>query len=270
MIPRKIAGILLIIAAAAGIIFSLVGLIQVWRYRPMLTKTVIDNLALVDRALNTNQDVLTIVGQTIQSTTIDIASLQTTTNALAQTIHDTNPMLDSLISLTSKDFPAAIRATQTSLASAQNSALLIDDILAALTSNPLSPVAAYKPEVPLHTALTQVSTSLNTLIPSLATINTSLADGKTSLGVVEVELTNISESTQGISISLGNAQTAIDQYKADTTQLQASVKVAQLGAPTWVTAIAWILSFVFVWLLIAQLGLGIQGLNLLQGHRQAQ
>jgi hypothetical protein len=270
MFLRRIVGILLVIAAVAGIIFSSIGLVEIWRYRPVVTKTVIDNLALADQALNTTQDVLTIVGQVVQTTTIDVASLQATTKALAQAIHDTNPMLDSLVNLTSKALPAAVSATQTSLASAQSSALLIDNALAILTSIPFSPVAAYAPDVPLHTALGQVSTSLNTLIPSLTTINTSLADGKTSLGVVEDELTKISETTQGISSALGSAQTVIDQYKAVTTQLKANVEAVQREAQTWMIVIAWTLSFVLGWMLIAQLGLGAQGLDMVRGRRAAQ
>jgi hypothetical protein len=270
MILRRIVGFLLVIAAVAGIIFSLIGLIEIWHYRPVVTKTVIDNLALGDQALSTTQDVLTIVGQVVQITTLDVASMQATTKALALAIHDTDPMLDSLIGLTSKDLPAAVSATQTSLVSAQSSALLIDNVLAALTSIPFSPVAAYKPDVPLHTALAQVSTSLNTLAPSLATINTSLADGKTNLGVMEAELTKISETSQGISSTLGSAQTVIDQYKVVTTQLKASVETAQRGAQTWIMAITWILSFVLGWILIAQLGLGVQGLDLMRGRRDAQ
>jgi hypothetical protein len=270
MILRRIIGILLVLAAVAGIIFSLIGLIEIWRYRPVVTKTVIDNLALGDQALSTTQDVLTLVGQVVQTTSSDVASLQATTQALAQAIHDTNPMLDSLVSLTNKDFPAAVSATQTSLASAQSSALLIDNVLAALTIVPFSPVAAYKPDVPLHTALAQVSTSLDPLISSLATINTSLTDGKTNLGVMEGELTKISETTQEISDTLDSAQTVIDQYKAVTAQVKASVETAQRGANTWMMAITWILSFVLGWLLIAQLGLGMQGLDILRGRREAQ
>jgi hypothetical protein len=270
MILRKMVGILFVLASAAGIIFSLVGLSEIWRYQPAVTKTVTDNLALVDQALSTTQDVLTIVGQVVQTTTGDVASLQATTKALALAIHDTNPMFDSLISLTSKDLKAAVSATQTSLASAQSSALLIDNVLAALTSIPFSPVAAYKPDVPLHTALAKVSTSLNGLIPSLATINTSLTNGKTSLGVMNGELTNISDTTQGISSTLANAQTVINHYQAVATKLKASVETAQREAQTWSMAITWILSFVLGWLLIAQLGLGVQGLDMLRGRREIQ
>ena len=270
MILRRLFGILMVIAAAAGIIFSLIGQIEIWHYRPAVTKSVIDNLVLAGQTLNTTQDVLTLVGEVVQSTTTEVVSLQETTNTLSLAIQDTNPMFESLIGLTGEDLPAAVSATQTSLTSAQSSALLIDNVLATLTSIPFLPVDAYKPEVPLHTALAQVSTSLNTLNPSLATINTSLVDGKANLGVLETELTNISETTQGISSTLGNAQTVIDQYKLVTTQLIANVEAAQRATQTWIMAITCILSFVLGWLLIAQLGLGIQGLDLAKSRPEAK
>jgi hypothetical protein len=267
---RRLTGIVFIVAAAAGVIFSVVGLIEVWRYRPVVTQTVTDNLAVFDQTLNTTEQGLTIVGQVVQTTTVDVASLQTTTQALAKAIHDTNPMLASLTRLTGTDFPTAVSATQTSLASAQSSALLIDNVLAALTNIPFSPVAAYKPAIPLHTALAQVSTSLDTLTPSLATINTSLANGQTNLSVVEVELKNISATTKGISDTLGSAQTVIDQYQTVTAQLKRRVEATQLAATGWMTTATWVLTFVLGWLLIAQLGLAAQGLDMLHGRREAK
>ena len=266
---RRLFGLLLIVAAAAGFVFSVVGLFEIWHYRPVVTQKVIDTLALFDQALNTTQDGLAIVGQVVQTTTVDIAALQTTTQALAQTIHDTSPMLDSLASLTSTDFPAAVAATQTSLASAQSSALLIDNVLATLTSIPFLQVAAYKPDVPLHTALAQVSTGLNSLTPALATINSSLVEGKTNLGVIEIELNKISETTNGISTALGSAQTVIDRYKTVTTQFKEQIEAMQLLVPGWMTTITWILTFILGWSLIAQVGLGTQGLDMLRGHREA-
>jgi len=267
---RKLVGFLLLIAAVAGILFSVYGLVQVWRIRPMVTQTVTDNLTLFDQTLNTTHDGLTIVGQVVQTTTVEVASLQTTTLALAQTIHDTQPTLDSLSTLTGQDLPSAISATKTSLASAQISAQLIDNVLTALTNIPFSPVGAYKPDVPLHTALAQVASSLDTLSPSLATINASLADGKNNLGVVETELNNVAETTKGISDTLGNALTVIDQYQTVVAQLKQNVEATQLVAAGWVTTITWVLTFVLVWLFVAQLGLGAQGLEMLRGQPPAK
>ena len=260
---NRLFGYLLIFAAAVGFIFSVVGVIEIWRYRPVVEQKAIETLALFDQTLSTTQEGLIVVGQVVQTTTADAASLQTALQALAQTIHQTNPMLDSLTSLTSKDFPAAVDATQTSLASAQSSALLIDNVMTAITSIPLLPMAPYKPDVPLHTALAQVSTSLDSLTPALGTINSSLVDGKTNLGAVEVELDKMSETTKGIGIALGGAQTIIDQYKTVTAKLKLRVEAAQRAAPGWITTITWILSIFLAWLLVAQLGLCTQGLEML-------
>jgi hypothetical protein len=264
--PKRLVGYILIVAAAAGFIFSIVGQFEIWRYRPVITKTVVDTLVLFDQAMITTQDGLVVVGQIVQTTTVDVTSLQTTTQALAKTLHDTNPMLDSLTSLTGKDFPAAVLASQSALTSAQSSALLIDNVLATLTSIPFLPVTPYQPDVPLHTSLEQVSTSLGSLTPALATINSSLAAGKTNLGAVEVELGKISETTHGINEALGSAQTVIDQYKTVTKQLRERVEAAQFDAPGWMMTITWILSFILGWLMIAQLGLCTQGLDLLRDH----
>ena len=95
-------------------------------------------------------------------------------------------------------------------------------------------------------------------------------DGKTNLGVVEIELTKISDTTKGIGSTLGSAQTVIDQYKAATTQLKANVEATQRVAPAWMTTITWILSFVLGWLLIAQLGLGMQGLAMLRNQGEVK
>jgi hypothetical protein len=269
MILRRLFGILLAIAAVTGFIFSAAGIYEIWRIRPAVTHTVVENLVFLDQALITTHDGLIIAGQVLQTTTTDVASLQTITDSLALAIHDTNPMLDSLANLTSKDFPAAIIATQTSLDSAQSSALLIDNVLEALTSIPLISVTPYKSATGLHTALAQVSTSLNSVTSSMVTINTSLSSGKTNLGTLEGELSKISETTQAISTSLGGAQAVIEQYKTTTTQLKAKVETAQRMAPTWITTVTWILSFVLGWLLIVQLGLLAQGVDMLRGRREA-
>ncbi len=264
MFLRKLFGVLFVVAAIAGFVLSAYGLVEIWRFRPVATQSVVSNLALFDQALITTQEGLTIVGQVVQTTSADVTSLQTTIQALAQAIHDTNPMLNSLTKLTGKDFPEALAATHTSLASAQSTALLIDNILAALTSIPFSPVAAYKPAVPLHTALEQVSASLDPLTPALTTISTSLAVGKTNMSAVEKELTGVSETTKEISSALADAQGVVAEYQAVVDQLKARVETLQQTAPAWITRIAWILSILLGWLLIAQLGLGSQGLDMLR------
>jgi septal ring factor EnvC (AmiA/AmiB activator) len=266
---NRLIGILLTTAAVVGMIFGLLGLFEVWYYKPVVAKNVSDNLALLDQTLKTTEDALVVADQALQTTTSTVASLQDGTQALAKTIHDTGPMLDSLSTMAGKDLPAAIKATQTSLASAQSSALLIDNILGALTSIPFSPVGRYNPEVPLHTALANVSTSLDTLPASLATISTSINSSKTNLSLVEQEVTNLSGTVSSISDSLRSAQDVLHQYQTVTVQLKQRSTAVQKAAPGWITGAAWLLTFLLVWFMIAQLGLWVQGLEMLHGRGAA-
>jgi chromosome segregation ATPase len=128
----------------------------------------------------------------------------------------------------------------------------------------------YQPEVPLHTALAQVSTSLNSLIPALATIHTSLTAGKTSLVIIEKELSKINATTVEMSSALGSAQKVIGEYQAVTSQLKDRLEAAQRAVSDWLMTIAWVLSFVLGWLLFAQLGLFTQGYYMLQERSQAK
>jgi hypothetical protein len=272
MILKKFLGLLLIVTAVIGIVFCITGLFKIWQVQPELTQAASDNLTLMDETLAATQDGLTLLGQVVNATSTDVASLQTTTQALATTLHDTTPMLDSLSSLSGKDLPDAISATQTSLASAQSSAQVIDTALGVLTSIPFSPIP-YNPQVPLHTSLAGISTSLNTIPTSLATIHNSLNAGKTNLGLVEAELVKISDTVRGISDNLASTQKSIEQYKTVTAKLKARVEATQLAAPDLIKSCAWALTFALAWLLISQLGLLIQGFDLLWGshvtnHRQ--
>jgi chromosome segregation ATPase len=259
---RKLTGILLCGAAAAGMIFSLLGLVQVWRYQPRVTADVNEILASLDQALNATQDGLVIVDQMLDSATENVTALQSGMEALAQGIHDSGPMLDSLASLTGEELPDALQATQTSLASAQKSAKLIDDTLGTLSKIPLLPIKSYQPDVPLATALGQVSDSLEALPESLATIESSLNDNQANLADMEAELDKVSKSIEGIDENLSAARDVVGQYQKATTRLKQRTEAAQESAPGRIRAAAWVLSFLLVWFLIAQLGLWVQGLDM--------
>ena len=107
------------------------------------------------------------------------------------------------------------------------------------------------------------------LFRSPANIHTSLSAGQTNLGVIENEMTKISATVKGISSDLSSAQKSTDQYQTVTTKLKTRVEATQLAIPDLMTTLAWILSILLGWIMISQLGLLVQGFDLLQGRRLA-
>lgn len=262
MILRRLAGILFIITAAAGFFLSAAGIFQVWRSKPLAIRSLGDNLMLLAQALDATDAALDTAQGTINTLKLDAASLQTTTKALAKAIHDSEPTLTSLSDLLNLDFPETITATQTALGSAASSAKLIDDILAALTSLPFSPLKPYKPEVPLSTALTDVSDSLNALPTSLTLIDQSITGSKADLTVVEEEFATLSESIPAVIEDLDKALSVITQYQVVVSKLQERVSSLQKTTPRWIITAAWVLTIMLVWFLVAQLAMLLQGLEL--------
>jgi hypothetical protein len=267
---KRLFGFLFIGAAAAGLIFSIIGLYEIWHYKPVVTKSVVDTLALFYQTIITTQDGLTVIDQMVSTTTNDVESLQTTSQAMGKSIRDSSQMLNSLSILTSNDFPAAIKATKQSLASAQSSALLIDNAMTTLTSIPFISLPAYNPGVPLHTALAQVSTSLDSISPAFDAITANLIDSKSNMDAVEIELNKIAGTTKEIGRTLDSAQIVIGQYKTVTSQLKVRVSAAQQVASDWIYTIACILSFVLGCSMVSQLSMCMYGLDMLRDQHMAK
>lgn len=88
---RRYFGVLLMIAAVAGLVLSIIGLVAIWRFRPALTQTVLEGLSTAEQTLAATQDGLTAVSQLVETARGDVGALQKTIDALASTIHQINP-----------------------------------------------------------------------------------------------------------------------------------------------------------------------------------
>jgi chromosome segregation ATPase len=260
---RKGLGYLFVFTAALGLIMGLFMLVSVWRYRPILLELISGNIQILDQSLTTTQDGLEIISQEVQLISTNMTSLLDTTQALGDTIHASGPMLDSLNNLTSKDLPNTITATQSALLSAQSSAQLMDNVLSTLTSIPFINVAPYQPQVPLHTALSDVSTSLNSLRPALVSINASLTLSKNNMSALEKEMTKISETTKDMSSTFSGVQAIVNQYKVTTQTLQNQIQAIRSAAPGWINSLAYLFTLGLLWFMLAQASLLAQGLYLL-------
>ncbi len=263
----QIIGIVLIFTAIFGILFSLIAIIQIWRFKPRLEAGLSGELQLLDKTLTTTQDGLAVVKGSLDTASTNVDSLESATETLAQSLQDSNPLMESLVSLVGKDLPATITATQTSLTSAQTSAVLIDNTLATISKIPFLGLGRYQPDVPLNVALGEVSTSLNDLPASLKTIKASLETAQTNLDVMEKQMTSIGKDVRQFNEDLSSARSVIDDYQSTARELQSQVTAARQALPGFLNSGAWLLTFVLFWLGMTQIGLLTQGLEIIKRER---
>jgi methyl-accepting chemotaxis protein len=221
-------------------------------------------VALTDRTLKATSDALFVTKESLTEAMVDVISLKNTLEATSRAIHATNPMLDSLSNLLTNDIPDSIHATQTSLATAESSAQLIENFLKTVSSLPLIPIEPYNPPVPLHESLKEVSQSLDALPQSLGDMDESLNSSRGNLILIEAEIRIMSRNVQQLNANMRDAQGVIVSYQKVVSDLQERTARFSTKVPRWINSLAWFTTFLLVLIAIAQLGLLVQGLQLIE------
>lgn len=261
---ERIVGFITAVIAGGSLLVSLYALYQVWSLRQPFTENLGASLDLVTATLDTTSDTLVTFQQSLDLTSDNVDYLDRLANTIAQSIHDSTPVVDSLKTLTARDLPATLAATEKSLTSAQSSAKLIDDVLGSLSRIPLLPLAPYKPDVPLATSLAQVSSSLQTLSPSLASINSSLEIASGNLASLESQTRDLSRNIQQIKKNVAGIRQAAAKYQETTIVVRARMAVIKGALPSWITTGVLAISFILGWLMVTQIDLFLRGLRLLR------
>lgn len=261
-LSTRLIGIALIIAAAGGLLFSLIGLFAIWYFRPMVKESVLENLRLGGSALEATYEGLTLADTSLGTSIASMTTLHNTVTATARTIEETSPLVDTLAILTQEDLPATISSAQTSLIAAQESARIIDSVLTALTSIPFVPKDIYNPPVPLHIALQSVSDSMNNLPQALDQMETSLQATSSNLQVIQTDIDLVALDIDNIKISMESAQDVIEQYQTLVLSAQERLERMEETTPTYIDLLAWVFTFILIWAAVAQLGMFVQGIDL--------
>ena len=264
---RGLSGLLLILAAIVGLFFSVFGIVSVNRYKPILTESLIENLDVINATLEATADGLTATQSSLEAAVIAMGSLQNTVSTTAATIQSSEPMLDTLVQLMDEELPNTIRATQSSLLTAQESAKVIDSVLNAVS---LLPGISYNPQTPLHEALGEVSNSVDDLPDSFGNMKDSLEDARHDLQIIQVDLILMADTIRQIEVSLAESESILEQYQATVDSIQSQISKLQANLPNFLDNAA-IAVYIFLgWMALAQIGLFTQGWELLMGERESQ
>lgn len=261
---RRILGLLLIVAALGGLIFSIYGLVSVWRLRPVAMENASSALDLLQVSLDTTDEGLSVANQSLNSTVASISALESTVATASKTFESTIPVFNTLTDLTSDELPKTVESAQTSLAAAQESAKIIDGVLRALVSIPFVNKDIYNPPVPLDVALGDVSKSLDGLPTSLKSIGGNMEATSGNLEIMQADMDQMTSDIHSISTSLEDAQSVIEQYQQLVTDLEMRLNNLRPKVPGWIYNLSWIITLAFLWLGIAQVGLLLQGLQLMR------
>ena len=262
-----IAGIALVAAGIAGIILSIAGIVVLARVEHIVEPVMMKQVELIDRTLATTAEGLVLAETSLALAADTAASLETVMAGVGQAVGDTAPMMDSVADLLGEQLPATIRATQDTLAAVATSAKLVDDVLSVVTAIPLLGMGSYVSEVSLHQGLEEVAASLDEVPISLGAAQEGLTSASGNLEGLQEDFTVVADDLGQLSTSLESAQSVVVRHQGTVADLQALVASIRQGLPGWLRLFQLGLSFVLIWLGIAQIGLIIQGWELIRRGR---
>ena len=260
----RVIGVFLIVVAILGLFLSVSGMIVTWRLERTARERALLNIDILLSGLETTAEGLVVADQSLEASQTNVLALTEIISDTARTLDNSLPMVDTFSVLVGEDLPETVRTAQTSLASAQEGARVIDSVLRTLNRIPLVGNIYDAPEVPLHEALGQVSLSLDSLPQTFSTMQSSLDVTSSNMGVVQADLQEVVIQIGTINTNLDDARSVITRYQETLEEFQTQMEMVRESAPGWITTLAWTFTVLFLWMGFSQLGLLVHGFELMR------
>lgn len=257
---RKSLSLLVVLVTSLGLLLSLFFLIQIWRLRQPATVKLESGIDQTSAFLETTRAGIDVIDQVVGTVYTSTLYLDDTTNALARTIQGTNSFFESAGTFMGEDLINTITNTQRTLETAKSSALVIDNIMSALSRVPLIGIN-YNPSLPLSTALGKVSESLDPFQGSLKSFKTDLETTGKNMQAFNEQLLILDQNIKTINKNLESSRKVIDDYRSQVIALQSWMDQAKVSLPTWMNTASWVLTVIILWLMLIQIAILIQAAN---------
>lgn len=256
-------GILLLVASLAGMAISVFGMVGLWRIESDLKTSLEETLSLLDTTLQTTSEGLAIASQSLEQADNALTSVSSAVQAAGNSVEETLPLLDTLAEVTTRELPQTIAKSQQAIQSAQASAKIIDSTLSTLASIPFIGLRGYDTTRPLSGSLAELSRSLDPISTSLASIKEPLTTSKDHLAAIGQSTREMTDDIANLQTSLSQARQVAAQYENIVKTLHQKVKTSQTDLPAALDRVAWFITIALGWLGLTQIGLFMQGLEML-------
>jgi hypothetical protein len=275
---RRILGVLIMLAGILGLGLSLAGLVVVWVAKPTVTAYASITFDTLNQSITTSQNVMGITGQALGATVDSLDALSAMISTTATTVDDTKPVLTQINTIMSDTLPSTLKATTTSLYTAQAAAQVLESTIKSLDSfrfllsaTPLlgnlvgQTGESYNPEIPLADTLGELATNLEGLPDTFVNMSVNLSSADDNLGAIQTNLITMSDSVGLISSSLSEYEKMIIQSQSSMDNLASILTNIQSNLATILNGVAIVFTLFFLWLLAAQVVILTQGWELYQG-----
>lgn len=242
------------LAAALGILFSLAGIVIIWRYVPVVSERLMDGAVFVQSALDSSEDLLDIAQTTLTQTQENVALLADATEVMADSLNETSSMASSISNMMEDKFIGVVENTQSALTSLETSAKLVDDTLAFIASIPLLGTK-YSNQTPLYNSVVEINENLSDIPANMRDMQTSLDATASAITLLNEKVDTLTANVSKIETNVTDAKTVVTTYQELVNKAQGKITYIIDRLPHWVDWAAIGLTLLLVWAILIQAGL---------------
>ena len=253
-IVYAVTGFSFSLAAALGIIVSILGIVFVWRLVPGTTERLVNTATFAQRALDSTEDLLVVADSTLTEAEDNIALIADATKDVAETLDQTSEIATTVADAVGEEFTGVVKNTQTALGALETSAKLVDDTLSFISNIPLLG-AKYSNKTPLYSSVVEINESLDEVPKTLDTLQDNLDSTAEAFTVLNDSVGVLSDNVSQIETSLEDAGKVVKEYQVLVDEAQGKTANAVEKLPRWVRLAAIGLTVLMVWLIVIQAGL---------------
>jgi methyl-accepting chemotaxis protein len=260
-------GKILIVLSSLGLIFSIAGIILSWVIKPGFQQSLSEISESIEDALTNTDQGLIVLDSALENVNANLEIIISTFDNLDGTLNGISSSMESSAALVGDDLRQTLIETQVALSSAATSAELIDRTLSIITAIPFLG-AKYQPEVPLHTSLDSVASSMDDIPESLETMEISLSDTSKGLILLNDNLSELSNDMSKFETDLEDAQDILVEYRKIIGDTESQVRTFNKNLPRNLILVNLFITAILFSLGIAQLITLFQGIAFIEGEKR--
>ena len=271
---RKIAGFVLLVIGLLFVLLSIGGIVYSGRAVDAVVKVLDDTLGLTGDSLATVEDTLALARGTIGDVNASLVTVGETADSLAQTIADTQPLLEEVAQITGEDAPNSIESVQEAIPAVAEVAGVIDDTLITLNAFKIEEEILgfelnydlgvnYAPTVPFDETVSGLGTSLDGFPDRLRELEPSLTAANENLGNVSQNIYAVSDDLAVINGRVADVDPLLGDYVGIVQNINSTINTTQSTVQAQAGNAKLALQVLFAWLGFLQFSLLYLGWDLM-------
>ena len=255
----RFAGVVLVLSAVIGILFSAFGIWGVWTLKPHAETVLTDVTQIAVDSIDLGNDALGEVAQTLEILNEGLQSVNNVKDNLAEMLLSITPVLDRTSDFVGEDLVDVMGGLQGSLETLEGGMQAVQTALSFLNRVPLIGNVYSSTSTSMTDGVDEMSGQVTTLSSQLELFQEDLMGTSENLAGIQIDVENFAETVDEMDLSLQRHLDNINGYKTELTTMRQGILDFRARWLLIIKQVAIGVTVVFSWLAVLLICLTIYG-----------